>query len=88
MNTFSSPEDCDFPELKLHDRCYNPLKESINQYYFDKVRLCIKMDTSMPHEKLVKHVIKGLLNGWSIPAALNKGSPAEDLLAKLQDLDE
>ena len=41
--TFSSPVDRDFPELRLHDRKYDFLTESLHNYYFNKISCVIKL---------------------------------------------
>ena len=35
--TFLNQVDKDFPEIRLHERSYDPTKESLHAYYFDKL---------------------------------------------------
>ena len=87
LETFNSTIDRDFPELRMHDRKYNPLTESINTYFFEKVALCRKVDTVMPEEKLVKNVIKALPSAWGMPPILNSGLTSHTLMSVLQNVD-
>lgn len=88
IDTFSTPMDRDFPEIKLHNRKYNPSKETVLTYYFDKIRLCRDFDPNMVDSMKVKHVLNSLPSDWNLPSLINVGITFDSLLDKLVSVDE
>ena len=86
--TFSSPVDRDFPELRLHDQKYDPLIESLHNYYFHKIQLCHKVNPTMPDHTIISHILKDLPASWNCQILANMDLKLEKLLPVLQNLDD
>ena len=86
--TFSKTFDRDFPEIRLHERVYNPATESLYAYYFDKLKLCFQVDPNMSNELKVKNILKNLPDNWNVHTLLNSNIKFDKLLQTLGNLDE
>ena len=89
LKTFASPTDLEFPELKLHARKYDPLRESIHTYYFSKLELCNKVDPNMLGQLKKSHILKDLPAEWGCQMMLASSDiKIENLLPILQGFDD
>ena len=81
-------KDWDFPEIKLHERVYDPSKESLYSYYLYKLKLCSKVDANMPDALKMKHIIKDLPSTWKVPTLISSSLTFQSLLPVLSSIDQ
>lgn len=83
LKTFALNRDATFPERSLVERSFREGYETVRQYYFDKLRLCINVDPDMDVNKKIQHLISGLPLRWQNTLVSCPPLTLDDLLDKI-----